>query len=766
MSKSTKGSLARALWDAKTRGDVDRVVQSVHEVFGPVSWRPLGDVKNNKGIVRINSEPTNSLVERLTNAMDAVLEFGHLQHPAEMPSSPRDAARRWCEVPEGGVAMMDDAERRALGNKVRLTLEDSGVPKKPSIVVQDEGTGLTSAAMPLTILSLHGENKIDAPWTMGTYGQGGSTANGFSYATVILSRRQPALLQGDETDEIGWTIVKRIEADGQRYKQSFYAYLVLPRTNKPPAFAPNDLPDLQPGTRITHVEYDLPGWYHQFTTGTGLYTFLNAALFNPVLPFKISSNRSEKESGYGGRTITGVVGRLQSLSLNKGRGDTYIAHQQRFEIPLGDADGAVGLNYWVLRRPVESKSKSGATDYYSPPDSAVSMTLFGQRQNSEHRRWIKEKLSLPFLTANLIVEIEGDRLTTSAKDEVFTSTRERATRSELLDRIYTDVIKIMTDDDELAALEREEKERRLARSVTATNEKIRKRLSKYIKTKLKDITRPTPEGRTGGGPGDHGTARPSTRPRGPRMPRNTDDSMLPQVPTILSFTRAEVEIPQSGRRQVTVEINAKNGYLPLHDAELTLSWDRDPGPPLRIARSPLLGGTARWYFMADADAELGDYFLTAELHTAQAVLSDKLRVTVVRPPEPKSNDQGSGPEDQEIGPEVCWVNRDDWDVHEFDETTVGLVAEDADGTTIFVNRHHRYVVRAIDQKRNLSGDAIDRRAARYQYPIACQLWFQHAATKDLPFDQRPEDSYIQQELERLAEAVLMASDEDFDADND
>ena len=47
------------------------------------------------------------------------------------------------------------------------------------------------------------------------------------------------------------------------------------------------------------------------------------------------------------------------------------------------------------------------------------MTLFGQRQDTESRVWIKDNALLPFLYKNMVVQIDADRLTPIAKRERF-----------------------------------------------------------------------------------------------------------------------------------------------------------------------------------------------------------------------------------------------------------------------------------------------------------------------------------------------------------
>lgn len=87
------------------------------------------------------------------------------------------------------------------------------------------------------------------------------------------------------------------------------------------------------------------------------------------------------------------------------------------------------------------------------------------------------------------------------------------------------------------------------------------------------------------------------------------------------------------------------------------------------------------------------------------------------------------------------------------------MTEDADETIIFINRHFAPLDQALSGRR-LTQEAITVRADRYQFPVACGLWLQeHEATKSA---NRPDETYLQGEMRRLAEAVLVAIDPDID----
>lgn len=735
--------LAQIVWQAKTLQDVECIKTLATEVYGALSWRPIGDRPNNHGNVRMGSDPGLALVERITNGIDAVVSLAQrVDANNRKPNDPREAGRILFGVPESGFNELSAEQRRKLGLKVRVRLDDSGEPKRPTIVIQDWGEGQTPTALPKTVLSLNESNKADLPWSMGTYGQGGSVALGFCKATLIISKRHPSLGEAN----VGWTLITEHPAGENGQKLPNYQFLVL-SSNEVPEFTPELLSDFDHGTKIVHIVYDLQRLSGPVTTQ--MWQFLHSALFDPVLPFELSGTR-KNDPANNTRIIVGNRARLERPE--SARGDLEVAHRDTYEHDLGEGVGKVEMNYWCVRRPASSTAASEPLDSYCNADTAISITLFGQRQDNKARAWLKDRIRLPFLYKRLIAQVSCDGLTPAAKGELFASTRERATESDLKDRVYSELEKILLNDDELKRLNHEEKERMLSQSTAKVSEKVQKRLGEFIKTVLKDVQR------TGGGSqsdGDKGKKK--SEPGKPTPPRNTDDTNLHNFPTFLAFEKKEMSASQGAGTHVWLEADAKNGFFPHHDGELVVKWS---GPseehlPRITSRSQLLGGKSRWFIATDGTTPLGDYQLEASLMTPNGPLAAVFLLHVIPPPVAKPETKGSEPA---TGPKIHWVNKDQWSEHGMTDSSVGYVAED-DETIIFVNRHLKSLERALSG-RSLTEEAIETRASRYLYPVACALWLQSYEIKTM--EDKPNEGWLKRELARMAEAVLLAIDPDVD----
>lgn len=762
-TESWEEELARLLWTAQSPGDVERILKVAENRYG-IKRVPVGR-DNNIGTIRMASDPGLALVERITNGIDSQLELAVMLNSGSELRSPEAAARSYFGMSTAGLGDMTDVIRRKLASRLIVSMHDSGLVKRPTVRVEDHGIGQHPDDFATTLLSLHESNKVGKPYTMGTYGQGGSVTLGFSEWTIFVSRRHTSLLDGQQ-DLIGWTVAFEEETDPIKDVLPRYVWVVK-RDGTPFSLPPSFIPELAHGTRITHVRYDVQSLAGPFTTQ--MWQFLHGALFDPVLPFLLTGDRKNdphKKSGQpDDRVIIGNAARL--ANVDKAKGDLVLGTYDTHAIDLGPEYGSVEISWWALVRPEDSESKTDPAAAYVQANNAVSLTLHGQRQDAERRSWIKDKALLPHLYKNMVVHIDANGLRPIGRRELFASTRERATESELRHRIYDTLADLLRTDPELKRLNHAEKEKLLRRSTSATNERIRKRLGKFIRTKLKGTDKPggpkAGDGAGGAGAGStstgSGKGKTKTHQNHPPSDRNLDDGHLPHVPTSILFESRTVRVVQGFSGYVWVMLNAKNGYLPAHDDTLSIEFTEANGGKLQVqSRSKLLGGKSRWRIQAAHDTPIGEHRMTVELMTANGLLQATLPVTVVVPPEPdKQPDAGS---DDETGPDVRWVTAAMFEDMQFDQHSVGRVDEDEESTIIWVNRDFTRLARALASSK-LTAEQVQTRADRYQYPVACGLWLQHHELKTS--EPNPEDAWLQAELQRLAEAVLSTMMPDSDA---
>jgi hypothetical protein len=754
----SSASLAQKALGALTVGQIEDLLAHAKGDLGGLYWRDLGDRPNNAGTVQISSSAAAALIERVTNAIDGVLELKTLEHTGTVPASPRIAAQERFGIPRAGLSAMSEAERRKLAERIAVVLGESGERERPTVVVSDHGVGQHPLDAPSTLLSLNEKNKLGKPYLQGAYGQGASATYRFSRYTVVVMRRKPSL-NGGRDDVAGWSVVWEDPGDVNVDKLPIYRYLV-DEHGEIPTFEPSALEDDSwHGVRVAHICYDLRGYTAAYTQPkNGAWALLHSSVFDPVLPFLVEGRRAIDAKAAGGSSSRVVIGNAARLDNPSGpRGDLSVTYKNALDFDLGKATGRglgrLGIRYWVLQRPPGSTSTSDPTASYVGVDAAVTMTLSGQRQDAESRTWLKNRTELPFLARNLIVQVDVDDLSPLAKRELFSSTRERAVDGDLRDLIYDELVGALKEDAELRRLEREEREKVLAQSTEQVDEKVRERLRKHIQSRLPNKKRKVKKNKLVAEPP------PSSGSGGPGN-RDRNDSHLPAEPTTMRFERDPIALRQGGRTTVWVEINAKNDYLPNHDDQLQVRFDsRIAGEVVIVSKSRLAGGRSMWRLQADADAPEGSFEIEAVLMTSAGVINAKSTVEIVPA---KKRRKRQMVEEQDTGPEITWIRSGQWPALGWEEQTVGEVRVDAEKTVIMVNRDQRLLRRALDDNKKLASTVIEQRASRYLFPVACGLFEQHRATKERK--NTPDAEYVAGELERMAESVLLVIDQDALAD--
>ena len=67
-----------------------------------IKWVPVGSRQDNIATINIGTDPAAGLTERITNAIDAVIELEwHIQGQPEEVASPRTATKNWFNIPDG-----------------------------------------------------------------------------------------------------------------------------------------------------------------------------------------------------------------------------------------------------------------------------------------------------------------------------------------------------------------------------------------------------------------------------------------------------------------------------------------------------------------------------------------------------------------------------------------------------------------------------------------------------------------------------------------
>jgi hypothetical protein len=616
----TADELLRSLLVAETAEDVLQLVDRFIEADPAASWAPVGGRPNNRGIIEVSANPGRALVERVTNAVDAVLDAQYIRHSGTPTvESPREAASAWLNVPDAGLSGMSAAERRRLAQNVTVRLRPGDGLNKRVVEIVDRGTGLTASEMPETILSLNESNKVEKLHQAGTYGQGGSATFAASDASLIASQK-------DGTRAISFTVVRFEPPPADAKKGGSYVYLVV--GGKILTVDANDL--LASGTLCAHFGYDLT----KFPSPLGpnsIYGLLQQVVFDPILPVWFDNRVNDY------RRV--IKGSRNALNGAVDEGDSAASklshHMPMFYVSLGDY-GRAGIEYWVLEPPAKGSTRPTAS--FVDPNKPIILTINGQNQAELPIRLVRKEAELPYLAQRLICHVDCNSLTPTALRSLFASNREDARRGAVFALLEREVIEALRSDDELERLNAEARDQKYKREDEETSKTMRKEVARLLRLQGYEVS--TDAGAAAGG--DEKGRAPGRR-RGPRpKPRPLE---LREPPTYIRIVWPDDEpigLYPGQRRYVRIETDANSHYHDPRDRTKSAVNIVVNGAVAQFAgTTALTGGRMRVMVTCKEDAVVGaEGEVTVELRVpGMQTLADRRLLQIAEAPKSRPAQQ-------------------------------------------------------------------------------------------------------------------------------
>lgn len=588
---------------------------------------PFGRRENNRGAIEVATDPARSLIERVTNAHDALLEHEHSLHKGlPVCLSPREAADAWLKVPmKGGLSALTPKERQNLAEDTVLSLDAGEGWQSRILTVVDRGSGIAPEDMEGTILSLNESNKIQKHYLAGTYGQGGSSTLAFSRFVLITSRAAGS-------DTVSFTLVWYEDLPAEQFKTGRYVYLT--NDGAIPS-VPAIEGDPERGTTIRHFGYDLT----TYTASIGpksLYGALQRVMFDPVAPIRFENS----VAGWN-RTIKGSRNALNGAvdqDDESAKGPELDYRIPMFNLSLGD-NGEIGVEYWVLARSV---GKDGKATNHRPSRAFVDeakpivFTHNGQNQGELSGRLIKKDADLPFLQAQgrLIVHVNCDRLSPAAKRKLFSSTREQWKEGFVQEMIQAEIISLLKSDDELRRLNEVARDQSLKDKDETAKKQIQRQVAKMLRLVGPALAEASGAKKEGGGDP------PKPKLGAKKVPEPIETHELPTFIRIVADEDESIDFHAGQRRYIRIETDANSDY---HDSDdpkksrlnIAIGDDLDV-----FGTSPLTGGRMRIGVRAKAEVALGTKgSIRVELYRPGAsALSDERDYRIVEPPKPKEGE--------------------------------------------------------------------------------------------------------------------------------
>ena len=598
----------------------DRSDIGLDEPFGHgYRWHAFGNNMSNLSTIGIATKPGRSLAERLTNAIDAILE-DRAPTGVELPDSPRLAVQQWFGRPVSGPdtgLFKWKYSASDIDKRIQLILQSSGMEAAPTVDVLDDGIGIAPEMFESTILSLQGGNKIGKRYLIGSFGQGGAATLAFCEYALIVSRHR------DAPSRIGFTVIRVLNLSNA-YKEDSYAYLALAepanRVLVPAASLSGDLtlysgtdtkvPVFTKGTLVRHFGYKLDGLTGTFAPSPGnLYHYLHAMMFDPLLPFRIIDLREQHRS----EIVTGSRNRLMKLA-NKESDDTddtgsEVRHYREMEyvMPLGEHDSPIGVEYWVVlnyrkgRGPKKDRPvlRSQSNELYVQPTHPMLGTLNGQNHGEQTGQLLRE-LGLTMVSRHMVVHFDVSQCPSRIRRQLLSTSREGFKDGPVLTHLLQVFKKMLEEDSDLHALERKLTEELAQREAQTTSDEVKREVTKLLVEAGFQMTKE--------GPGFvEGTGEPQPV-RQNRPGKHVKRDPLPTLP-FPQVTRwdivspsAELQIHSGDVETVLVETDADSEF----DRRGLVSFRAEP-PVLEVAaKSPMRGGRVRWRIRTAEGSRPGD----------------------------------------------------------------------------------------------------------------------------------------------------------------
>lgn len=694
--------LFKELLNANTAKEVTDFLETLIDKY-TVQWTPVGGYKDNIATINIGTDPAAGLAERITNAIDAVIELKWVEQgkPTDI-SSPRTAVENWFDIKDGKLRTINNASDKKieeLARKIKVTLRDSERENYPTVEIRDQGIGIKGEDFSKTILSLHGQNKISKLFLMGAYGQGGSTALSYNNFTIIVSK--PAFLQKGEKPNVSWTIVRINPGNIDTDKLEWFEYCVDGRNGQPFSFEIEDK-DFSHGTLVRHIGMDL-GKYTAKMTGptSSLWYLAHHYLFDPIIPITISGER-QKDLNQGKVENRSIFG--NNRRLTRGGGDEKNLTQYQQEVSLTFRDGKVTIYYWVLTLEGSEKPMDRIKNYCLASQPII-ITFNGQKQGQLSNTIIKNDLKLPFIEKYLVVQIECDNLDNESKRHLFSSTRESLRDTSILEELKKLTVDTLNEDDELKRLDKERKDRYLKKDHTEALDKLRKRLATRINVYMKTA---------GGGKSVKATDTKESVKTKKQQPIPVNDP-----PTFLQILTEEGKEVYIGKTfSIKFKTDAHPSYFNNPDAFLAVIEPHSFGSFTGSAR--VIDGYGIAFFKTRDSIEPGTKAnITLELRPPrQKSLSGSIGIEAVGYPEGADTNKAGDKNTPNI--QIHAINENDqyYKDQEWTYDTVADVDIGNESVDIFINDSNKHLTKLISKAQQYNTQAVESIKNRYREHIS------------------------------------------------
>ena len=413
------------LYFAQSEQEVDTIINNHPNIFKSDNWYPLGGNENNFGVIENQqSEPIASLIEKITNSIDAVLMKKCLAAGVN-PKSPQAPK----SMEEARMLYFPEHRDWDLPNARNIQAEDiqilaDGPKNDTSLIIYDNGEGQHPQEFEKTFLSLLRGNKNEIHFVQGKYNMGGSGA------IVFCGKKRYQLIASkrfDKTGQFGFTLIREhplTREEENTKKNTWYEYLKI--DGEIPAFSIDEL-DLglfkrkfTTGTVTKLYSYDLPTGISDISRD--LNQSINEYLFEPVLPVYTIENEKRYPKSSLRRGLYGLKRRLEQED-NK-----YV--EEVFSEDFSDKlFGKMKVTCYVFKTKIDDRTvketKETVQREFFKNRMSVLFSVNGQVHGHYTSEFITRSLKMNLLKEHLLIHVDCTEMDYEFRKELFMASRDR-----------------------------------------------------------------------------------------------------------------------------------------------------------------------------------------------------------------------------------------------------------------------------------------------------------------------------------------------------
>jgi len=432
---------AERIYDAPTERTVGEILQD--DFYDDENWVPLGDEKNNYGIVENQAaSPMAALAEIVINSVDAILLKNYKQrfnvHSGESDQPEfgtlETAADELVDEQKEELTIAATGKKAGTGGPISLSIEDTGEGKPPD-KFEKTFLGLLSP----------GSLKQDYEFLQGQYGMGSTGVLPFcgnnGYKLIISSSHQ-------ERRRWSWSLIRKNE------QRTCYEYFTI--DGEIPTFS-GEFKGKEFGSFVKLFNYDI-NQRSNISSDRNMRRYLERYLLQSPISINLEERR-DYESYQMSDTTDGLLPHIKNEYDNLIKSNHYIRHSfDNKSLGTRDIEVILFKGDDVLSKKEEEKKRLFVRGE-KHRKQAIFFSVNGQTHGDQGKTFISNRCSRSKIANDVLIILDFSDISGTNLVNLFKPSRDRLTDKEIASDLISGLEKAIEGDDVLRDEEQIRRER-------------------------------------------------------------------------------------------------------------------------------------------------------------------------------------------------------------------------------------------------------------------------------------------------------------------